>query len=61
MSSIPSDEDRRLNQQQQTQNNRRTWGDPLLKKEKECVRIVFQNLNGFGHKKEDEAKTKGFL
>ena len=41
--------------------NCQTWGDPLLKKKKENIRIVFQNVNGFGYKKEDETKTKGLF
>ena len=41
--------------------NRRTWGDPLRIKNNDNIRIMFQNINGFGYKKDDEAKTKGFF
>ena len=40
--------------------NHSTWGDPIKSKKKECIRIIFQNINGFGYKKEDETKTLGF-
>ena len=40
--------------------NHRTWGDDLTKKQKHIIRIMFQNINGFGCSKEDETKTKGF-
>lgn len=46
--------------QQRKHKNCQIWGDPINKKKKEDVRIVFQNINGFGYKIDDEAKTKGF-
>lgn len=59
MSSIQTANDRR-HLQSKTQ-TRLTWGDPLISKNKECIRIMFQNINGFGHKKDDEIKTRGFM
>ena len=32
-------------------NKCRTFGDPIDKKEKECIRVMFQNVNGFGYTK----------
>ena len=60
MSQLSAAMNRRQRQQDQSQSNRRTWGDPLHKKNKNNIRIIFQNLNGFGYKKEDEPKTRGF-
>ena len=56
MNPSPPALERRQEQQQDTQ-NRRTWGDPLIKKNKNNIRILFQNLNGFGWKKEDKANN----
>ena len=40
--------------------NHRTWGDELGKHSKNTIRVLFQNINGFGWKKDDESKTRGF-
>ena len=53
--------DARRHLHQDSNENRRTWGDPLLYKNNDNIRIMFQNINGFGYKKDDEAKTKGFF
>ena len=47
--------------QQKGKENRRIWGDNLKHKNKKNLRIMFQNINGFGCTKEDEPKTKGFF
>ena len=49
----------RCQRQQETETeNHRIWGDVLEKKSKHSIRVLFQNVNGFGWKKEDETRTK---
>ena len=61
MTNTPAVMDRCQRQQvNEENNNHRTWGDELSKKDKQVIRVMFQNINGFGYTKEDETKTKGF-
>ena len=50
----------RCHSTQQERSNRRIWGDPIQPKKNEDIRLLFQNINGFGHNKEEEHKTRGF-
>ena len=60
MSSQHSASARRHRQNETPTNRQPTWGDPLINKKKEDIRIIFQNLNGFGNTKEDEYRTQSF-
>ena len=61
MSSLPAAMERCQRQQSGNNTNHRTWGDDLGKNSKNTIRVLFQNINGFGWKKEDESKTRGYF
>ena len=52
MSSDSAVMDRCQRQQENDTKNHRIWGDTMEKKSKYSIRVLFQNINGFGWKKE---------
>jgi exonuclease III len=63
MSSTPQEDIRQSSQEAQTGNISRTFGDKLSRRKKKgSVRIIFQNINGFGKKKSNKATSiKDFI